>query len=351
MDLSLSNYILQIINYPVLGVITFLVCSVILFNGWSDVPNALTTSIVTRSVTPKKGLILAGIFNFLGVFVMAGLSTNVAQTIYKIANFGNNPNQALMALCASLSAIVIWCLVAWIFGIPTSQNHALVAGLTGSAIAISHGISGVNFEQWKKVLMGLFIATLGGFILAYLITKVIKKAFKNADRRRAQSFFSKAQVFGDLSMVFMNGAQDGQKLLAIMILGTFLSSGVSSVDSFTIPIWMLFLCSTIMTIGTCVGAKRIIKTIGVKMTKIETYQGTAADLASFIGLVFASFLGIPMSTTQTKIASVMGVGAAKRLSSVDWSIAKNVVVTWLITFPGCGIMGYIFTNIIMKIFA
>ncbi len=351
MDLSLSNYILQTINYPVLGVISVLVGAVILFNGWSDVPNALTTSIVTRSVTPKKGLILAGIFNFLGVFVMAGLSTNVAQTIYKIANFGNNPKIALMALGAALSAIVVWCFLAWIFGIPTSQNHALVAGLTGASIAISHGISGINFEQWQKVLMGLFIATFGGFILAYLITKAIEKAFKNVDRRKAQGFFSKAQLFGDLAMVFMNGAQDGQKLLAILILGAFLSSGVVNVATFAIPIWMLFLCSVIMTIGTFVGAKRIIKTVGVKMTKIETYQGTAADLASFLGLVIASFLGIPMSTTQTKISSVMGVGAAKRISSVDWSIAKNIVITWIITFPGCGIMGYIFTNIIMKIFA
>jgi PiT family inorganic phosphate transporter len=226
-----------------------------------------------------------------------------------------------------------------------------VAGLTGASIAICHGISGINFEQWIKVLIGLFIATFGGFILAYLITKIIEILFRDLDRRKAQVLFGKTQVFGDLSMVFMNGAQDGQKLLAILIMGTFLSNGVVGVETFTIPIWMLFLCSIIMTIGTWVGAKRIIKTIGVKMTKIETYQGTAADIASFVGLLFASFLGIPMSTTQTKITSVMGVGAAKRFSSVDWSIAKNIVITWFITFPGCGIMGYIFTNIIMKIFA
>ena len=351
MNLSLENYISQIVNFPVLGVITILVCGVILFNGWSDMPNAMTTCIATRSITPQKGLILAIIFNFLGIFIMARLSTNVAQTIFKIASFGNNAQQALMALFASLIAIVVWCFLAWLFGIPTSQNHALVAGLTGASIALNRGLSGVHMEQWGKVLAGLLIATVGGFVLAFLITKLIEKIFKNVDRRIALNFFKKSLVLGDMSMIFMNGAQDGQKLLALLVLAAFLSNGLTDAALVSIPIWMLFLCFIIMTIGLYVGGKKIIKNVGMKMAKVETYQGTAADVASFIGLIIASFLGIPMSTTQTKTATVMGVGAAKRVSSVDWSIVKSIVITWIVTFPGCGFMGYIFTSIIMKIFA
>ena len=351
MNLSLENYIFQIAQFPVLGVITFLVCGVIFFNGWSDMPNALTTCIATRSITPKKGLFWATIFNFLGIFIMARLSTNVAQTIFNIVSFGNDTEMALMALCSSLIAIVVWCLIAWLIGIPTSQNHALVAGLTGASIALNHGISGVHFEQWEKVLTGLLIATVGGFILAFIITKLIEKIFKNIDRRKALGFFKNTLVLGDMSMVFMNGAQDGQKLLALLVLAAFLSNGIGDAALVSIPVWMLFLCFIIMTVGLYVGGKKIIKNVGMKMAKVETYQGTAADVASFICLIIASFLGIPMSTTQTKTATVMGVGAAKRITSVDWSIVKSIIITWIVTFPGCGILGYIFTSIIMKIFA
>ena len=350
MNLSFSNFLGEMVKNPVLIIITILINSLIFFNGWSDVPNALTTSVTTRSITPNKGIFLAGVFNFLGIFVMAIFGTNVAETIYKIVNFGNNTSDALLALCAALVAIVLWSLVTWILGIPTSQNHALVASLTGSAIAINNGFKGISLEQWKKVLFGLVMATLIGFLFGFIISKIIRKLCSNFDKEQASPFFKRTQLLGDMAMIFMNGFQDGQKLLALLIMGVLLGNGIPSVDNFTMPFWMLFMCATVMTIGTCIGAKKIIKSVGMKMTNVETYQGTAADVASFSCMIVATLFGIPESSNQTKTAAMMGVSAEKRISSVNWGIAKNIILTWIITFPGCGILGFLITKIILKIF-
>ena len=350
MDLSFGNFISQLIENPVLILITILINIVIFLNGWSDIPNALTTSITTRSLSPKAGLVLAGFSNFAGIFIMAFIGTNVAQTIYKITSFGNDTHYALLALCTALIAIVIWCLIAWFIGIPTSQNHALVAGLTGASIAINNGINGIDFAQWKKVLYGLFIATIAGFLLGFIISRIIEIICKDIDRRKAIPFFKKSQVLGDAAMIFMNGLQDSQKFLALLVMGIFLANGTTQAEKFTIPLWMLFICFIVMTIGTCIGGKRIIKSIGLKMTNVETYQGTAADIASFLCLIFSTLSGIPASTNQTKTTALMGVSASRRLSSVNWNIAKNIIITWVVTFPGCGILGYLFTEFLIKIF-
>lgn len=152
MDLSFENYIIQLTKSPTLIAITVLILGVILVNGWTDAPNAIATCVSTRAIKPKSAIAMASVFNFLGVLVMTLLSSTVVQTLYNIANFGDNSTNALMALCAGLVAIVLWAVLAWLFGIPTSESHALVAGVSGAAIAIQHGISGINMEEWKKVL-------------------------------------------------------------------------------------------------------------------------------------------------------------------------------------------------------
>ena len=346
MDLSFGNFIGEAASDPVLILITVLVSIIIFLNGWSDVPSAITTSITTRSISPKMGLALAGVFNFLGVFAMLILGSNVAETIYKIVSFGSSADGAILALCSALVAIVIWGIISWCFGIPTSQNHALVAGLSGASIAINNGFSGIDGEQWKKVIYGLIIATIVGFLLGFLVSKIIELIFKNSDRDKVTPKFKIAQVIGDMSMVFMNGFQDGQKLLAILVMGMFLSKGIEGVENFVMPIWMLLMCSIVMTLGTLIGGKKIIKSVGMKMTNVEIYQGTAADIASFLCLLISTLFGIPESSNQTKTSAMMGVGAAKRLSSVNWSVAKNIVLTWIITFPSCGILSFIITKIL-----
>ena len=151
-------------------------------------------------------------------------------------------------------------------------------------------------------------------------------------------------------MAFMHGAQDGQKFMGVFMLGIFLVKGQSNVVNFTIPIWLMIFCSLTMALGTSLGGLKIIKTVGMQMVKLETYQGFSADLAGAISLFIASLFGIPVSTTHTKTTAIMGVGASKRLSSVNWSIVKEMAATWVLTFPGCGLVGYIMASIFMKIF-
>ena len=151
-------------------------------------------------------------------------------------------------------------------------------------------------------------------------------------------------------MAFMHGAQDGQKFMGVFLLGISLANGVSGVNNFSIPLWLMILCSLLMTLGTSIGGYKIIKTVGMKMAKLEAYQGAAADISSAGCLLLSSVLGVPVSTTHTKTTAIMGVGASKRLSNVNWGVVKEMVLAWVLTFPGCGILGYLATQIFMRIF-
>lgn len=350
MSISFLDFINQIINTPALLIITLLTLGVILVNGWTDAPNAIATCVSTRALSVKKSIIMAAICNFLGVLVMTLINLTVAQTIYNMVDFGQDPKSALIALAAALFAIVIWAVLAWLFGIPTSESHALIAGISGAAIAIQGGISGINANEWIKVIYGLILSTLLGFISGYIFTKIIELLCKNLDRRKTNSFFKKGQVIGAASMAFMHGAQDGQKFMGVFLLGIFLANGVSNVTTFVIPIWLMILCSLVMSLGTSIGGYRIIKTVGMGMVKLESYQGFSADIAGTTSLLVSSLLGIPVSTTHTKTTAIMGVGAAKSLSRLNWSTIKEMALAWILTFPGCGLLGFIASCIFINIF-
>ena len=350
MEITFMSFLTQLFTNPALLVITVLTLGVILVNGWTDAPNAIATCVSTRSLTPKKAIMMAAVFNFLGVFVMTMFNATVVQTIYNMVDFGNNSEQALIALAAAMVSIVVWAVAAWYFGIPTSESHALIAGISGAAIAIQKGFSGINGDEWVKVIYGLGISTLLGFTFGFIVTKIIRKLFKYADRQKATKLFKKTQVAGGAAMAFMHGAQDGQKFMGIFLLGVCLANGNAAVTSFEIPMWLIILCSVVMTLGTSIGGYKIIKTVGLGMVKMEPYEGSAADIAGAICLFLSSSLGIPVSTTHTKTTAIMGVGSAKRLSNVNWGIVKEMILAWVLTFPGCGLLGMLSTLVFMKIF-
>lgn len=341
MEVTFETFLTQVVSNPAYLIIVLLTLGVILVNGWTDAPNAIATCVSTRSMTVKKAIILAAIFNFLGVLVTCLISGAVAQTIYNMVDFGNNAHEALVALCSGLFAIVVWAIVAWWFGIPTSESHALIAGITGAAIAIHKNLNGVNGVEWIKVIYGLIISLVLGFGLGYLMAKTIEKICKRMDRRKTKRFFKNGQIVGATSMAFMHGAQDGQKFIGVFLLGTVLANGIVTQTTFAIPIWLMVLCSTVMTLGTSIGGYKIIKTVGMGMVKLETYQGFTADLAGAVCLLVASIFGIPVSTTHTKTTAIMGVGAARQLSNVNWKTVKEMCMTWILTFPGCGLLGFI----------
>lgn len=351
MEISFQNFIVNISQNLPLAIITFLILGVVLVNGWTDAPNAIATCVSTRSIKPRNAIIMAAIFNFLGVLVMTIISSTVVETIHSIADFGDNASNALIALCAGLFSIVLWAVIAWYFGIPTSESHALIAGVSGAAIAIQNGVAGVNLGEWKKVIIGLILSAVLGFVFGYVVTKIIEKICFNMDRRKTIPFFKKLQVFSGGAMAFMHGAQDGQKFIGIFLLAIELSNGITNSQATVIPFWLMILCSLTMTLGTSIGGYKIIKTVGMKIFKMEPYQGSSADLASSICLFASTIFGLPVSTTQVKTTAIMGVGASKRISNVNWKVVKNMLLAWIITFPACGLLGYLTTFVFIKIFA
>lgn len=349
--MNMIEYFQQMIANPMLFVSTLLTLGVILVNGWTDAPNAIATCVSTRAIGVKKAIIMAAIFNFLGVLVMTTINSSVAFTIYNMVDFGGDSRLASIALCAAMAAIVIWATAAWYFGIPTSESHALIAGISGAAVAIQNSFSGINGAEWIKVVYGIFLSTLLGFVIGFVSAKLTVLCFRNKNRLKCERFFSSAQVAGGATMAFMHGAQDGQKFMAIFLLSAAFAGGNSAASSFTVPLWLMVLCSAVMGLGTSIGGYRIIKSVGMDMVKLKSYQGFAADFSATLCLLLSSLTGIPVSTTHTKTTAIMGVGAAKRLSNVNWSVVKELVLTWAFTFPGCGMLGFGLAKLFLLIFA
>ncbi len=349
--MSMSAFIGQLAENPMLAVSAVLTLGVILVNGWTDAPNAIATCVSTRVIGVRPAIIMAAVFNFLGVLIMTSLNASVAMTIYNMADFGGDARVSLIALCAAMAAIVIWATAAWYFGIPTSESHALIAGISGAAVAIQNSFSGINAAEWVKVLYGIVLSTLLGFLLGFLCSKLTVFCFRSRNRLKSERFFSGAQIAGGAAMAFMHGAQDGQKFMAIFLLGAAFAGGQSDVSHFTVPLWLMVLCSAVMGLGTSIGGYRIIKSVGMDMVKLKPYQGFSADLAATLCLLFSSLTGIPVSTTHTKTTAIMGVGAARRMRNVNWGIVKELVLTWVFTFPGCGILGFGMAKLFLLIFA
>ncbi len=349
MPITLEQFVSQLFSNPVLAVTVILTLGVIFVNGWTDAPNAIATCVSTRAMGPRAAILMAAIFNFLGVLVMTMITPAVAMTIYNMVDFGHDSHQALVALCAALFAIVLWAVAAWYFGIPTSESHALIAGLSGAAIAMG-GAAGINGGEWLRVIWGLVLSTMLGFGSGWLIAKLTALICGGMERRKTTRFFRGAQICGGAAMAFMHGAQDGQKFMGVFMLGILLSSGGGEVEIFRIPIWLMILCSLVMGIGTSIGGYRIIKAVGMDMVKLETYQGFAADAAAAGCLLLSTLTALPVSTTHTKTTAIMGVGAAKRLSSVKWSVVKEMVMTWVLTFPGCGLIGFLMARLFVMLF-
>jgi len=348
--MTFGEFLSQAISSPALLITSLLTIGVIMVNGWTDAPNAISTCVSTRAISPRGAVIMEAVFNFLGVMVMTYFNSTVAATIYKMVNFGANSHEAVIGLCAALFAIVVWATAAWAFGIPTSESHALIAGLSGAAIAMHGNLSGINGAEWIKVIYGLALSTGLGFGLGWLSAKITQAICKNMDRAKTNRFFKKAQVAGGAAAAFMHGAQDGQKFMSVFLLGMALSKGDTTTTSFEVPVWLMFFCSVIMTLGTSMGGYKIIKSVGMDMIKLEVYQGFAADFSSVVCMFASSLGGIPVSTTHTKTISVLGVGAAKRFSSINWGVVKEMIWAWVLTFPGCGLIGYLMAKLFMAIF-
>lgn len=351
--MELIPFLRQLTQNPALLVTALLTLGVVLVNGWTDAPNAIATCVSTRAIKPRAAILMAAAMDFLGVLVMTSFNSRVTLTVLNMVDFGGDTHEALIALCAALVAIVSWATLAWAFGIPTSESHALIAALSGAAIALQGGLGGINGSEWVKVIYGLLLSTLMGFAMGWLTVKLVEAVFRHANRNRANAVFRRAQVAGGAAMAFMHGAQDGQKFISVFILGVFLVNGRDPAafgGGSDIPVWLMLLCAAVMGLGTSIGGYRIIKSVGMDMVSFETYQGFSADIAGAGCLLISSLFGIPVSTTHTKTSAMMGVGSARRLSAVNWGVVREMVLTWVLTFPGCGLIGFLTAKLFMRIF-
>lgn len=322
---------------------------VIFVNGLTDAPNAISTVTVTRCMPLKAALLMSSVFNFLGVCVMTAVNNSVTATVFNIVNFGDDTYSAGVSLAAALFAIVFWAVLAWYFGIPTSESHALIAGLTGSAVAINGGLGGINAAEWFKTVKGLFTSCALGFLAGFVICKIIIVIFKNIKRKYAESVFKGGQIIAAAAMSFMHGAQDGQKFIAVLMLCAVFSGKNFSSD-FKAPLPLTLLCSGVMAMGTLCGGKKIIKAVGMDMVRLQKYQGFSADIAASFALLISTVSGFPVSTTHAKTTAMMGAGAARDKRSLNPQVIKDIAMTWVLTFPGCGFIGFIVTKVFLRVF-
>jgi PiT family inorganic phosphate transporter len=330
---------------PILIFAVILVCGSIFVNGWTDAPNAIATVVSTRVLSPRAAIMMGALFNFFGVFFTG---TAVALTTASIVSIDSG-SAGLITLASAQLAIVIWSVSAWRFGIPTSESHALIAGLMGAGMSLN-GLSAFNWTSIEKVFIGIVLSTVVGLFAGYGVTKLIGFLFKKVKRNNANKFFARGQIVSAMLMAYTHGAQDGQKFMGVMFLalvvgGVYPSFGATT----TIPIWIMLLTSALMAFGTSIGGYRIIKAMGLDMVRLEKYQGFSAEMVASISMLLATAYGIPLSTTNAKVSAMMGAGASKGLNKVDWGIAKDMVSAWILTFPGCMILGFAFASIIRSI--
>jgi len=320
-----------------LGFVLFLCLAAEFTNGLTDAPNAIATVVTTRVLSPMKAVLMAAVLNLVGV---AATGTVVATTI----GTGIIDPQAigLHTIAAALLTIIVWTMAAWYFGIPTSETHEMLAGLAGAGFA-SAGASALLWAGWVKVLTGLLISTVAGFLAGYLVMLALYWIFRRASNTFMRTTFTRLQILSSAFLAFSHGSNDGQKFMGIFALALYIG-GVYT--EFHIDWWVILLCGTVMGIGTSIGGWRIIKTMGFKMTKLEPVHGFAAQLSAAGAIVVSSLFGIPLSTTHTASTTIMGVGATKRFSAVRWGVSMEIFMTWIITFPACAILGYIFSLVL-----
>ena len=340
MPLSFFAFLEQLAQQPALSLTTALTLAVLLVNGWTDAPNAIAGVVATGVLPFSRAVLLAAVCNFAGVLCVTSVNASVAETVYSIASFSGGPRAALTALCAAMAAIVLWAAAAWRFGIPTSESHALVAGISGAAVALEGGFSCIRWACWGKVLSGLVLSTAVGFLAARWAGRCLERIHP-PDR-----LCSWLQIPGAACTAFLHGAQDGQKFLGVFLLGAALAQGRNDEQTFLIPLWLMGGCALFMALGTAMGGRRIIDTVARDMVALSPRSAFAADLGSIPCLLLATLLGLPVSTTHTRTAALLG---APQHTRPRWTVAGGIALAWLLTFPGCLALGYWLASLLLAV--
>lgn len=307
---------------------------VIFINGWTDAPTAIATCVASGAMRERRAAMLAALCNLLGVALSFALNPTVTETVQGLVVLPQNDGaNSLAVLLCGLLATGIWAVAAWFFGIPTSESHGLLAGLSGAAMAYG-GAASIRGAVWIRILLGLGLSILGGLLLGGAVWIVMNVHV--AKQRDDERGLGRSLLAGAAAMAFMHGAQDGQKFVGIWLLA--LSFG-GEVGQYTTAI-AATVCALLMGTGTVVCGGRIIRTLGEKLVKTGYREGFAADVGAAVCLLLLTLFGIPVSTTHTKTAALMGVGITKGRGRLDAATAAKMLGAWLLTFPACFGIGY-----------
>ncbi|WP_280516886.1 inorganic phosphate transporter [Lederbergia sp. NSJ-179] len=312
----------------VLLVTIFIVMLALIFdfiNGFHDTANAIATSVSTKALPPRIAIAMAALMNFLGALTFTG----VAQTITKdIVDPFTLDNGSLVLMAALLSSIV-WNLITWYFGIPSSSSHALIGSIAGATI-ISAGIHAIKYGGFIKIIEALILSPIIAFVIGYTIYSIFKIIFKNLNLPKTNKRFRYFQIFTAALQSYTHGTNDAQKSMGIITMA-LMANNFHTTDN--IPFWVQLSCATAMALGTSIGGWKIIKTVGGKIMKIRPVNGVAADLSSALIIFGATYIHLPVSTTHVISSSILGVGASHRVKGVKWDTAKRMLITWVITLP------------------
>ncbi|MBA2719448.1 MAG: inorganic phosphate transporter [Chloroflexi bacterium] len=300
-------------------------------NGFHDTANAIATSVSTRALRPDHAIVMSATANFVGALT----GTAVAKTIS--SGLADTPagsaGQTIVA--AALIGAIVWNLITWRFGIPSSSSHALIGGLLG-AVIVSVGVTSIKGQGViDRVLIPLVLSPVLGVVIGFAMMVVILNVFRRANPRRMNDRFRRLQIVSAGFMAFSHGSNDAQKTMGIMTLA-LVAAGILPAHA-AIPLWVIVVAATAMSLGTAVGGWRIIKTMGQKVVKLDPVHGFAAETTAASIILTASQLGMPVSTTHVISSAIIGVGSSDRLSAVRWGVAGNIVVAWILTIPASGL--------------
>ena len=311
-------------------------------NGFHDAANSIAVAVSTKALTPRAALALAAVMNLVGAL----LSTSVAKTVG--AGIIDTPTggEGLQLVFAALIGAIVWNLVTWYFGLPSSSSHALIGGLVGAALAAAHSVRWMGVLD--NVVIPMVLSPLVGFGVGYLFMLVLLWSFRHAHAHRAERGFRYAQIASSATMALGHGMQDAQKTMGIITLA-LVTAG--ELDTFDVPFWVILAAALAISAGTYAGGFRIMRTMGRRIIQLTPTGGFAAQtVASGVMVTTATVFAVPISTTHITTTSIMGVGATRRLSAVRWGVAGNIVVAWIVTLPaaaGVAAIAFFLTNAVV----
>lgn len=309
-------------------------------NGFHDSSNAIATVVSTRVMTPRMAILVAAVMNLIGAFAGTAVAKTVGSGLVTVEAVTQ------VTIISALIAAIIWNLITWYFGLPSSSSHALLAGLVGAGIATG-GLQVLIWSGMKKILIALFLSPLLGFIVGWGVMVLLLWAFRQSAPARVTSITQKLQIVSASYMAFSHGSNDSQKSMGII---TAALVSFYALKEFNVPAWVIVLCAASMAMGTAFGGWRIMRTLGLRITALKPIHGFAAETSAATVIEIASHIGVPISTTHTISAAIMGVGATKRLSAVKWGVGLNIVSAWILTLPACVLMAWLTCEILKRIF-